>query len=242
MGKNGLEYPSLIRIRVLLILKWQNILAELKESCKYIPHLTKGETIMAKKAVAKKTKKTKVTPLARKKALKKPGKKVVKKTAIKRKKKVQAIPKNYHSITPYLIIDGAAKAIDFYKKVFGAKEAMRMESPAGKIAHAELKIGDSKIMLADECLEMDARGPRAYGGSAITIHLYVKNVDATVEKAVSAGAKIVRKVEDMFYGDRSGTLEDPFGHKWHVSTHIEDVTPAKIRKRAAEMFGKKKSS
>lgn len=169
---------------------------------------------------------------------KKSIKKVVKKAAKNKSKKVKvtAIPKGYNSITPYLIVSNGSKAIDFYKKIFGAKEMLRMER-SGKIAHAELKIGDAKIMLADACPEMGARTPEEFGGSPVSVHLYIKNVDAVINNAVSAGAKLEREIQNMFFGDRSGTVTDPFGHKWTVSTHIEDVTPAKIKKRAAEMFG-----
>lgn len=155
-------------------------------------------------------------------------------------KKVSAIPKGYHTVTPYLIVDGAAKAITFYQKVFGAKVGLKMEQHNGKrIGHAELKMGDSKIMLADECPEMNARGPKAYRGSAITIHLYVKNVDQVVKRAIAGGAKLIRPVENMFYGDRGGCIEDPYGHRWYVSTHIEDVSPREMKKRAAQLFSKK---
>ena len=158
---------------------------------------------------------------------------------MKRKnKKVLAIPKGYHTVTPYLIVNGGIKAIAFYKKAFGAKSVVHMEQPKGKVQHAELTIGDSKIMLGDECPEMQALSPDHYKGSPITIHLYVKDVDAVVKRAVSAGAKLIRPVEDMFYGDRSGGLEDPFGHRWYVSTHIEDLTLSQIKKRAAALFGK----
>lgn len=166
-------------------------------------------------------------------------KKVVKKPVKKVKKKVSVIPKGYHSVTPYLIVNGASAAIEFYKKIFGAKVVMKMQHPGGKIGHSELKIGDAKFMLADEYPEMDARSPEAYGGTPVSIHLYIKNVDGVVAKAVSAGAKLVRPVADMFYGDRCGTLMDPWGHKWHVSTHIEDVSPSALKKRAAAAFNKK---
>lgn len=168
-------------------------------------------------------------------------KKVVKKViSIRSKKKVSAIPKGYHTVTPYLIVDGAAKAIEFYKKVFGAKIGLKMEQPDGKkIGHAELKIGDSKIMLADECPEMKTRSPKTYNGSAVSIQLYVKNVDKVVGQAVAAGAKLKRPVENMFYGDRCGCIEDPYGHQWHVSTHIEDVSTRELKKRAAQLFLKK---
>jgi PhnB protein len=151
------------------------------------------------------------------------------------KTKAKAVPDGYHSVTPYLVVDGGAKAIDFYKRVFHATERMRMPSPGGKVGHAELTIGDATIMLADEHPEMGARGPRAFGGAAVSLHLYVEDVDATVKAAVAAGAKLLRPVEDKFYGDRSGTIEDPFGHHWHVSTHKEDVPPDEMARRAGAM-------
>jgi PhnB protein len=153
--------------------------------------------------------------------------------------KVKPIPTGYRNVTPYLIIDGAAKAIDFYKKVFGATERMRMPSPGGKVGHAELTMGDSMIMLADEHPDMGHRGPHAYSGSAVSLMIYVPDVDATVKAAVADGAKIVRAVENQFYGDRLGTIEDPFGHQWHVATHVEDVPPDEMAKRAAAVMGKK---
>src|SRR5262245_4624126 len=149
--------------------------------------------------------------------------------------KVKPVPDGYHNATPYLIVDGAAKALDFYKQVFGAKERMRMPSPGGKVGHAEITIGDSVIMLADEHPEMGARAPKAFGGSPVSLVLYVENVDATVKNAVGAGAKLLKPIEDKFYGDRMGTIEDPFGHHWHVSTHVEDVAPEEIERRAAAM-------
>ncbi len=176
-------------------------------------------------------KKKKVTA----KIVKKSKKLSAKKTAVRvKKKKVTAIPKGYNSVTPYLILNDAASAIKFYQKVFGAKERMRMEH-GGKVGHAELKIGDCMIMLADECPEKGAVSPK--GGSGVGIHLYVKNVDEVFKKAVSSGAKVIREIENMFYGDRNCAIEDPFGHQWFISTHIEDVTPAKMRKRAQELFG-----
>lgn len=182
----------------------------------------------------KKVTKTKKKISASKKTVAKKSNKV----AIKRNtKKILAIPKGYHSITPYLIVHHAANAIEFYKKAFGAKEMMRMKQPDGKIGHAELKIGDAKIMLADECTEISARSPRNLGGSSVGIHLYIKNVDLVVERSLAAGAKLVRAVEDMFYGDRCGEVEDPYGHRWYVSTHVEDVSVAQVRKRAAKLFG-----
>ena len=149
--------------------------------------------------------------------------------------KVKAIPDGYHSVTPYLIIDGASRALDYYKRVFGATERMRMPGPEGKIGHAEISIGDSMIMLADEHPEMGARAPRTVGGSAVSIMLYVNDVDATVKTAVAEGAKLLQPVEDKFYGDRMGTIEDPFGHLWHVGTHIEDVSPEEMKRRMEAM-------
>ena len=150
-------------------------------------------------------------------------------------RRVPAIPKGYSVITPYLAVRGAAQAIEFYKKAFGAKEVMRMPGPAGKLGHAEIRIGDSKIMLSDEYEQMNFLGPQARGGSPVHIHLYVKDVDATVAKAVALGARLAREVQDMFYGDRSGSLEDPFGHHWHVATHKRDVPMAEMKRKAQEM-------
>jgi PhnB protein len=147
--------------------------------------------------------------------------------------KPKPIPEGYHTATPYLILKDAAKAIEFYKKAFGAKEMMRMSQPDRRIGHAEIKIGDSPIMLADEFPEMGARSPQSLGGSPVSILLYVEDVDAFAEQAVTAGAKVVRPVKDQFYGDRSGSLEDPFGHQWHIATHVEDVAPEEMHKRAA---------
>jgi PhnB protein len=152
-----------------------------------------------------------------------------------RKSKAKPVPDGYHAVTPYLVVDGGAKAIDFYTRVFHATERMRMPGPGGKVGHAELTIGDATIMLADEHPEMGARGPRAFGGAAVSLHLYVADVDATVKAAVGAGAKLLRPVENKFYGDRMGTIEDPFGHHWHVSTHVEDVPPDEMARRAAAM-------
>ena len=148
--------------------------------------------------------------------------------------KVKPIPDGYHTATPYLILKDAAQAIDFYKRAFGAAELMRMPGPGGKIGHAEIKIGDSPIMLADEFPDMGHKGPRALGGSPVSIMLYVNDSDATVAQAVSAGAKLAKPVQDQFYGDRSGTIEDPFGHVWHISTHKEDVAPDEMDRRMKE--------
>jgi PhnB protein len=157
---------------------------------------------------------------------------------LKEIKMIKAIPEGYHSITPYLIVSNAAKAIEFYKQAFNAKEIMRLNM-GNKVGHAELQIGDSKIMLADEHPEMDARSPTTIGGSPISLHLYVQDVDATVKQAVSAGGKLVRPVDNKFYGDRSGEVQDPFGHRWYVATHIEDVAPEEIDRRVKEMCGEK---
>jgi PhnB protein len=144
---------------------------------------------------------------------------------------VKPIPDGYHTVTPYLAVKGAAAAIDYYKKAFGAIELMRMPGPDGKIAHAEIKIGNSPIMLGDEVPERDVKGPLTLGGTPIGICLYVPNVDAMFAAAIAAGGKVFYPVKDQFYGDRSGTLIDPFGHKWTVATHIEDVSPADMQKR-----------
>ncbi len=148
------------------------------------------------------------------------------------KNAVKPIPDNYHAVTPYLIKD-AAKGIDFYKKVFGATEVMRMPGPGGRIMHAELKIGDSVIMLADENPEMDARSPQTFGGTPVSLMVYVEDVDSVFKRAVSAGAKELRPLQNQFYGDRSGTISDPFGHKWTISTHVEDVSPEEMQRRMA---------
>ncbi|HEV8584345.1 MAG TPA: VOC family protein [Methylomirabilota bacterium] len=146
---------------------------------------------------------------------------------------VKPIPEGYHTVIPYLSIKGASDAIEFYKKAFEAKELMRMAQPDGRIGHAELQIGDSKVMLADESPEMDFRSPRSVGGSPVMLHLYVEDVDTVVGRAVASGAKVLRPIQDQFYGDRSGTLADPYGHLWHVATHKEDLSPEEIGRRAA---------
>jgi PhnB protein len=144
---------------------------------------------------------------------------------------VKPIPEGYHSATPYLIVNGAADAIAFYKKAFGATELMRFPMPGGKIGHAEVRIGDSPIMLADEHPEMGYKGPQSLGGSPVNIMLYVEDVDSVFNRAVAAGAKVKDPVQDKFYGDRSGTLIDPFGHVWHISTHKEDVSLEEMQRR-----------
>ena len=147
---------------------------------------------------------------------------------------VKPIPEGYHSLTPYLIIDGAAKALEFYTKAFGATELFRMEHE-GKIGHAEMKIGDSPFMLADENAQMGFKGPKALGGTPVSLMIYVDDVDTTFKQAVEAGGVEMKPVQDQFYGDRSGTLTDPFGHVWTVATHKEDVSPEEIDKRLKAM-------
>jgi PhnB protein len=147
---------------------------------------------------------------------------------------VRPVPEGYHSVTPYLAVDGAAEAIEFYKKAFGASEVMRMPAPGGKVGHGEIEIGGSRIMVSDEYPDMGFRGPKAYGGTPVTLHLYVADVDAMARQAVAAGAKELRPVKDQFYGDRSGTFEDPYGHVWHISTHKEDLSPDELKRRADE--------
>lgn len=147
---------------------------------------------------------------------------------------VKPIPDNYPQVAPYLSVHDAQAAIDFYGTVFGATERMRLPAPGDKIGHAELQLGDSLIMLADEFPELNIHGPKALGGTPVTLNVYVEDVDAVVERAVGAGATALRPIEDQFYGDRSGQFEDPFGHRWSVSTHIEDVSDEEMAKRAAE--------
>lgn len=151
------------------------------------------------------------------------------------------IPDGYNTATPYLIVKGAAEAIEFYKRAFGATEVMRMTDPQGRVGHAEIRIGDSVIMLADEHPAMGYRGPRSLGGSSVSILLYLPEVDAVFERAIKAGARSQRAVQDQFYGDRSGTLEDPFGHVWTIATHVEDV-PAEEMRRRAEAYMKSSST
>jgi PhnB protein len=147
---------------------------------------------------------------------------------------VKPIPDGYPQVTPYLCVAGADAAIDFYGKVLGAKERMRMPAPDGTIAHAELELGDAIIMLSDEHPEMSQRSPKTIGGTSVTISVYVEDVDAAFDAALAAGATSLRAVEDQFYGDRTGQFEDPFGHHWSVATHVEDVPPDEMEKRAAE--------
>jgi PhnB protein len=145
---------------------------------------------------------------------------------------VKAIPDGYHSVTPYLIVKGADRAIEFYKNAFGAALRMRMDGPNGTVGHAEIEIDGSAVMLADEFPDMGFRSPQSLGGAGVSLHLYVRDVDTCFNKAVAAGAKALRPVQDQFYGDRSGTMEDPFGHVWTVSTHKEDLSADEIRRRA----------
>lgn len=197
--------------------------------------MKKAPKKVAKKAVVKKAVKS-VKAVKAVKTVK--AAKVVKKSKPK-SKKVSPVAKGYNSITPYLIVNNGAAAIEFYKKAFGAKEMMRMEMNDGKIGHAELQVGDSKIMLADGCHEMHDADSHSHAehchGSDVGMHLYIKDVDAVVEKALSAGATLQSPVENMYYGDRAGRITDPFGHCWHIATHIEDVTPAQMKKRIAEI-------
>jgi len=150
---------------------------------------------------------------------------------------VKPVPEGYPSLTPYLIVGDGAAALEFYQKAFGARLRLKLDAPGGRIGHAELEIGDSVIMLADEHPEIGARGPRSFGGSPVGLHLYVEQVDGVVARAVAAGGKLVHPVEDKFYGDRVGTIEDPFGHRLYVTTHIEDVSPEEIGRRAAALHG-----
>ncbi len=145
---------------------------------------------------------------------------------------VTAIPAGYEGATPYLIIHDAARALEFYKKAFGATEIMCIPAPEGKIGHAEIKMGAAIVMLADEFPGMNGKSPQSLGGSPVSIMVYVQDVDAFVKRAVSAGAKVIAPVENKFYGDRSGSLEDPFGHHWHFATHVENVPPDELAKRA----------
>jgi PhnB protein len=151
---------------------------------------------------------------------------------------VKPIPEGYHTITPYLIVKGAAKAIDFYKKAFGAKELFRMDGPGGTVAHAELEIGDSRIMLADESPQMGFTGPEPGSRTSVGLMVYVPDVDKIAAQAIAAGIKTEREVQDQFYGDRSGNFVDPFGHRWTISTHKEDVSKEEMDRRMAAMIGK----
>jgi PhnB protein len=150
---------------------------------------------------------------------------------------VQPVPEGYPQVTPYLCVEGAGAAIEFYGRVLGTTERMRMETPEGTVSHAELQLGGSLIMLADEFPELGVRSPKAFGGSPVTMSVYVEDVDAVFERALQAGAKVLRPLEDQFYGDRAGQFEDPFGHRWSFATHVEDVSPEEMARRAAEAAG-----
>ena len=150
--------------------------------------------------------------------------------------KAKPIPDGFHGATPYLCCKDAAGAIEFYKKAFGATEVMRLAEPSGRIGHAEVKIGEAVIMLSDEHAEIGVRSPQSLGGTPVAIHLYVEDVDALARRAVAAGAQLTRPVADQFYGDRTGTLEDPFGHRWFIATHKEDVSSEEMGKRYAAMM------
>lgn len=169
-----------------------------------------------------------------KKTTRRPATKAAAKKTAKPARKVKPIPDGYHSVTPYLIVRGGARALAFYAKALGAKERFRLDM-GGKLGHAEIEIGDSVVMLADEFPEMDCRSPQAFGGTPVSLMVYVEDVDARIKQAVAAGAKLIRPVQDQFYGDRSGVLLDPFGHQWTLATHKEDLTPAQISKRMAAM-------
>ncbi|WP_354638126.1 VOC family protein [Kitasatospora camelliae] len=150
---------------------------------------------------------------------------------------VKPVPEDYPRITPYLCIDGAAAAIDFYTEVLGATERMRMPGPGGRIGHCELQLGNSVLMLADEYPDMGFLGPKTIGGTPLTLHVYVEDVDAVFARALAKGATELRAVKDEFYGDRTGQFEDPFGHRWNVATHVEDVPPEEMAKRAEQAMG-----
>ena len=148
------------------------------------------------------------------------------------KSKVNPIPEGYHSVTPYLIVHNGAKAIEFYKQAFGAVELFRMPAPNNKVGHAELQIGDSRIMLADESPEMNALSPKSVGGTPVSLMVYVEDVDTVFKRTIAAGAKQLQALEDKYYGDRAGSVTDPFGHQWHLATHQEDLTPEEIQQRS----------
>jgi PhnB protein len=167
---------------------------------------------------------------------------MAKKAKARPKKKVAPIPAGFHSVTAYLSIRDAGKALDFYKRAFGARELLRMQGPDGKIGHAEIKLGDSRVMLADEFPNMGFMGPQSRGGTTVMLHLYVRDVDATVAQATAAGATVKRPIKDEFYGDRTGTIEDPFGHVWYIATHKENLSPAEIRRRSEEAMKKMASA
>jgi PhnB protein len=151
-------------------------------------------------------------------------------------KKAQAIPKGYHTVTPHLVVAGAAQAIDFYQKALGAEEVMRFPGPDGKIMHAEIRIGDSVVMLGEEMPDQGARGPKSMGGTSVAFFIYGDDVDASWKRALDAGARAIIPLTDQFWGDRSGLIEDPFGHRWWLAQHTQDMTPEEIRKAADDFF------
>lgn len=151
-------------------------------------------------------------------------------------KAAQAVPRGYHTVTPSIMVAGAAKAIEFYKKAFGAEEVMRFPGPGGKLMHAEIKVGDSVIMLGDEMPEHGARGPQSIGGTPVSFFVYGDNVDAAWKRARDAGAKEIMPLQDQFWGDRAGCLEDPFGHHWWLAQHVQDLTPDEIKRNADAFF------
>ena len=150
--------------------------------------------------------------------------------------KAQAVPKGYHTVTPSLFVTGAAKAIDFYKKALGAEELMRFPGPGGAIMHAEIKVGDSIVMLADEMPEQGGRSPKSIGGTPVSFFVYREDVESAWKRAVDAGAKVLVPLADQFWGDRTGCLEDPFGHQWWLAQHVQDLTPDQIQKNAEAFF------
>jgi PhnB protein len=155
---------------------------------------------------------------------------------------VKPVPEGYHTVTPYLAVEDAAEAIEYYKKAFGAKERVRMDTPDGKIGHAELQIGDSLVMLADPFPQSSTKPPKELGGTTSNVFLYVEDVDAVVKQAVDAGATVTMEVADQFWGDRFGSVTDPFGHSWAVATHVEDVPPEEMAERAKEAMAAMSSS
>ena len=155
---------------------------------------------------------------------------------------VKKVPDGHNTVSPYLIVSGAERALEFYKQAFGATELFRHRAPDGKIGHAEVRIGDTVIMVADEFPDFDAHGPKKFGGSPVSLHVYVEDVDAVAARATAAGATVKRPVADQFYGDRLGTFVDPFGHTWHLSTHIEDVSMEELDRRAKKAMAEKKGS
>jgi uncharacterized glyoxalase superfamily protein PhnB len=173
----------------------------------------------------------------KKAARKKVSKKKRSNGSAKQKRKVSPVPAGYHTATPYLVCRRAGNAIDFYKSAFGAKEKFRMPGPDGSVAHAEIQIGDSVIMLGEEAIDRGAKSPETLGGSGTSVMLYVKDVDAFANKALAAGATVVMPLQDMFWGDRYGRIKDPFGHEWSIATHKEDVSPKEMAKRAQSAMG-----